>query len=178
MNGFAQQSFPNQENAHHVMGAHPKERLPISYFLAEEFAVFDQWFCSVPGNTQPNRMYVHSATSDGMAYNDIIRLVRGLPQDPILKMVRDDGYTWSNYFQQVPSLALLQWPRKPINNDDFQAYQHYQNFKTDAMNGNLANVVFIDPRYTDGRDGFNQNDDHPGGADMVFMLFIIQLLLL
>jgi phospholipase C len=47
------------------MGAYSLEDVPISVFLAQEFAVFDRWFCSVPGNTQPNRSYLHAATSEG-----------------------------------------------------------------------------------------------------------------
>ncbi|KAK2968658.1 hypothetical protein RJ640_012501 [Escallonia rubra] len=37
--------------------------------LVSEFAVFDRWFASVPSSTQPNRLYVHSATSHGATSN-------------------------------------------------------------------------------------------------------------
>ena len=33
--------------------------------LALEFAVCTRWFCSVPGETWPNRNFAHAATSDG-----------------------------------------------------------------------------------------------------------------
>jgi phospholipase C len=37
--------------------------------LARAFAVCDEWFCSVPGQTLPNRDFVHAATSCGHVNN-------------------------------------------------------------------------------------------------------------
>ncbi len=40
----------------------PKD-LPVLTKLAREFAVCDRWFCSMPGPTEPNRYFLHAATS-------------------------------------------------------------------------------------------------------------------
>jgi phospholipase C len=48
-----------------------------------EYAVFDHWFASVPASTQPNRFYVHSATSFGAMSNVREDLVAGFPQKTI-----------------------------------------------------------------------------------------------
>ena len=42
-------------------------QLPVTYQLATEFAVCDQWFSSIPGPTWPNRFFVHGASSAGWA---------------------------------------------------------------------------------------------------------------
>jgi len=42
---------------------------PIINTLAVEFGVFDKWYCSVPGPTDPNRGYFMSGTSDGAITN-------------------------------------------------------------------------------------------------------------
>jgi phospholipase C len=41
---------------------HP-DHLRILTTLAQEFAVCDRWFCSMPGPTEPNRFFLHAATS-------------------------------------------------------------------------------------------------------------------
>jgi len=38
--------------------------------MAENFVLFDRWFCSVPGPTNPNRAYITSGTSNGHGKND------------------------------------------------------------------------------------------------------------
>jgi len=68
--------------------------------LATEFALFDRWYAAgaqdiqivilrdtnlilVPGPTQPNRLFVHSATSYGASDNDTVDLAEGYPQKTI-----------------------------------------------------------------------------------------------
>jgi phospholipase C len=36
-----------------------KKTVPIISELAVEFAVFDKWFCSLPGPTDPNRAFFY-----------------------------------------------------------------------------------------------------------------------
>jgi phospholipase C len=42
---------------------------PIINNLALEYAVFDRWFASIPGPTDPNRAFAMSGTSFGMVDN-------------------------------------------------------------------------------------------------------------
>jgi phospholipase C len=46
-----------------VMRCFAPEHVPILTTLAREFAVCDRWFCSMPGPTEPNRYFLHAATS-------------------------------------------------------------------------------------------------------------------
>jgi Phosphoesterase family len=48
-----------------IMRSQTPEQVPVLSTLAQQFAVCCRWFCSVPGETWPNRNFVHAATSDG-----------------------------------------------------------------------------------------------------------------
>jgi phospholipase C len=48
-----------------VMGAYTKAQLPVLYGLAENFAVSDRWFASVPTQTNANRAFSICGTSLG-----------------------------------------------------------------------------------------------------------------
>jgi len=48
-----------------IMGCYTPEVLPVLSGLAKGYAVCDQWFCSVPTETLPNRAFACAATSQG-----------------------------------------------------------------------------------------------------------------
>jgi phospholipase C len=48
-----------------VMGYYDGADVPVYDHLAEEFAVCDRWFSSVPGATLPNRLYALSGAAAG-----------------------------------------------------------------------------------------------------------------
>lgn len=47
------------------MGCFSPEKLPALVTLAQQFVTCDHWFCSAPGPTSPNRMFIHAGTSAG-----------------------------------------------------------------------------------------------------------------
>ncbi len=55
-----------------VMGAYTRNQLPILYGLANQFAVSDRWFSSVPSETDPNRCFALCGTSQSKE-NDVDR---------------------------------------------------------------------------------------------------------
>ncbi|MFT4625213.1 MAG: phospholipase C [Myxococcota bacterium] len=44
-------------------------KLPAIYALAQEFAICDHWFSSMPGPTWPNRYFAHGASSAGLDHS-------------------------------------------------------------------------------------------------------------
>ena len=52
-----------------IMNCFSKDQLPVLNRLAEEFAVCDNWFGSLPGGTTPNRLFLLAATSGGLIAN-------------------------------------------------------------------------------------------------------------
>lgn len=49
-----------------VMKCFEPTQVPVLTTLAQEFAVCDRWFASMPGPTWPNRFFVHAASSAGL----------------------------------------------------------------------------------------------------------------
>ncbi len=55
-------------NGLRAMGYYDYNDLPYYYFMASQFAMSDRWYSPVSANTNPNRHYMYSATSQGHAY--------------------------------------------------------------------------------------------------------------
>src|ERR1700761_5081378 len=65
MNGFVQSAGSTQP-----MGYYTEKVLPFAHSLAAAFTVGDQWFCSVPGPTYPNRRFLLAGTAYGDTVTD------------------------------------------------------------------------------------------------------------
>ncbi|GAV88011.1 Phosphoesterase domain-containing protein [Cephalotus follicularis] len=89
-----------------VMNGFKPEMVPVFKELISEFAVCDRWFASVPTLTQPNRLFVHSATSYGETANDSKMLIEGYPQKTIFDSLDESGFSFGIYYQSVPSTLL------------------------------------------------------------------------
>ena len=97
MSGFAQQAEKEKAGmSATVMNGFRPDAVPVYRELVREFAVCDRWFASVPSSTQPNRMFVHSATSHGLVSNDSKELVVGLPQRTIFDALHDGGFSFGS----------------------------------------------------------------------------------
>lgn len=111
MQGFAQnaarQTVPKNATAttmtETVMNGFKPDLIPVYKELVKEFVVCDRWFASVPASTQPNRLYVHSATSHGLTSNDTNKLIGGLPQKTIFDSLDENGLSFGIYYQAPPA---------------------------------------------------------------------------
>jgi phospholipase C len=56
-------------NPGEIMKCYAPDQLPVLTALAQEFAVCDHWFSSMPGPTWPNRFFVHAASSAGLDHS-------------------------------------------------------------------------------------------------------------
>ncbi|KAJ4893436.1 Non-specific phospholipase C1 [Raphanus sativus] len=160
MNGFAQQAEKTQRGtAKTVMSGFKPEILPVYTQLANEFAVFDRWFASVPSSTLPNRFYVHSATSHGCSSNINKGLIQGFPQKTIFDSLEEnDDLSFGIYHHNIPTTLFFKSLRKLKHLVKFHSYAG--KFKLDAKLGRLPSYTVVEPRYFD-VDGFPANDDHP-----------------
>eukprot|EP00245_Coleochaete_scutata_P013706 TRINITY_DN5664_c0_g2_i1.p1 TRINITY_DN5664_c0_g2~~TRINITY_DN5664_c0_g2_i1.p1 ORF type:complete len:561 (+),score=79.61 TRINITY_DN5664_c0_g2_i1:132-1814(+) len=158
MNGFAQQAESMIAGfSHRIMSAFRPEVLPVYSSAAMEFALFDKWFAALPASTQPNRLFIHSATSHGAIANHPEDLVRGFPQKTIYECVEESGLNFGVYFQNVPSVLFLKNMREVRHATKLQPWEM---FKVKAWEGRLENLVLLEPRYFDIL-GKPANDDHP-----------------
>ncbi|KAG8487987.1 hypothetical protein CXB51_018539 [Gossypium anomalum] len=159
MSGFVEQAFsisPNMSET--VMKGFKPEAVPIYATLVKEFAVFDRWFSSIPGPTQPNRLFVYSATSHGSTSHVKKQLAQGYPQKTIFDSLHENGKDFGVYFQNIPTTLFYRNLRKLKY--VFKFHQFDLKFKKDALNGKLPSLSVIEPRYFDLK-GLPANDDHP-----------------
>ena len=65
--------------------------------------------------------------------------------------------TWSVYFNDAPSTFFLTYPRRHLHK-----VHKFDKFYTDAAAGNLANLVFLEPRYNNHEElGLPSQDQEP-----------------
>ncbi|XP_073317399.1 non-specific phospholipase C1-like [Primulina huaijiensis] len=160
MNGFVQQaeSMGVVGLSKTVMSGFKPELVPVYTQLANEFAVLDRWFASVPASTQPNRLYVHSATSHGASSNVRKDLINGFPQKTIFDSLEENDLSFGIYYQNIPATMFYSSLRKLKNIVKFHDYS--LKFKLHAKKGKLPNYVVIEQRYFD-VEVCPANDDHP-----------------
>lgn len=159
MEGFAQQAESIQEGMSEVvMNGFKPELVPVYKELVSEFAVCDRWFASIPTLTQPNRLYVHSATSYGATANDNKMMVEGYPQKTIFESVEEAGLSFGIYYQYPPSTLFYRNLRKLKYIDHF--HQFDLDFKRHCEEGKLPNYVVVEQRYFETK-LLAGNDDHP-----------------
>jgi len=137
------------------------EDLPVAYWIADKFAIADHYHASVPGPTWPNRFYMYAATSFGKTSNDFVTD----PQNNIFDELEKRQISWTIYNYGRPGLGILIERYTYYCCGDGQlsgALNHVKDISelwTDAANGTLPQVVFVDPNI--GREGVGQNDEHP-----------------
>ncbi|OMO96087.1 Phosphoesterase [Corchorus capsularis] len=117
-----------------------------------------RWFASVPSSTQPNRLFVHSATSGGATSNIPALLVKGYPQRTIFENLDDAGISWGIYYQNIPATLFYRNLRKLKYLFRFRPYG--LTFKKHAKEGKLPGYVVVEQRYMDSKVD-PANDDHP-----------------
>lgn len=105
MDGFINSYDDDNVDGKTIMKCFAPEHVPAISTLASEYAVYDGYFASVPGPTEPNRCYAMSATSHGMGNNDVNLMVRGMPQKTIFRQVEEMGLDYRIYMEQVRSTA-------------------------------------------------------------------------
>ncbi len=136
----------------HVMDCFDPDKIPAMRSLVEQFCLCTAWFSSVPGPTWPNRFFVHAATSDGVASNDV---THAYEMKTIYESLAEAGKSWSIYYGDIPvSLALRHlW-------GSLDHFKGFEKFHSDVENGELANYSFIEPRYMDFLE-WKAADEHP-----------------
>lgn len=141
-----------------VMSCFNENTVPILTSLAREYALFDAWHSSVPGQTQLNRMYANSATSYGDCNNDdIVRIIEGYPQKTIFEQLDEAQYTWKIYYEDIASTLFHEYVRRPQN---WGKMLPMSSFFDDAKKGDLPNYVWLEPRYFEDW-GKPASDQHP-----------------
>jgi len=139
------------------MQAHSASQVPVITTLAQEFAVSDAWFCSVPSQTWPNRAFVHAGTSNGNVNNGTIPNPFHWNVTTIFNVLDSIGASWTVYNDDLaPSLTRLMFPKlwDPLLEGHFRGFSDFQE---DCANDGLPQYAFIEPDFMTAR----ANDEHP-----------------
>ncbi len=160
----------DKTRAGEVMRCFSKADLPVLNALASEFVLCDHWFSSMAGPTEPNRMFVHAATSgvwddsptgwqqtkdelggDGVSFRN----------GTIYDQLRKAKIPFRIYAGDVfPNVGLL---HGISINDDIDDFAH---FEGDINNADFdAAYTFIEPNYDALVNNFTDgNSQHPLGS--------------
>jgi phospholipase C len=144
MNGF----LLDTSNDTYCIGYYGSKNIPFYSALAQNYTTCNRYFASILGPTFPNRMFIHAAQTDRLTNSPALTGMR-----TIWDNLAAAGVSANYYFNNVPYLAL--WGIKYLG-----ITKTFDDFKSDAANGTLPAVSFVDPRYTVLDDGTG-NDDHP-----------------
>ncbi|HEX8474643.1 MAG TPA: alkaline phosphatase family protein [Pyrinomonadaceae bacterium] len=165
-------------NPNLIMGYYNGALLPVYDYLARNFCICDQWFCSVPGATWPNRLYAVTGRADGKKDNKFPP-VYNLPS--FVRHLDAARVSWRWYAHDMASLRLTDRKYSIVGNYfwfDRKTTFKRENFLDHAASGDLAAVSWIDPNFADYHvtGPADSNDDHPpsdvmAGQDLVFKLF-------
>lgn len=124
-----------------TMGHYTRQDIPFHFELADAFTICDQYFCSVPGPTHPNRMFLMTGTNDpsGIGGGPLIDNV------DIVDYPKLPPFTWTTYPERLQQ-AGISW----------QVYQQGLDWK-DPYNGNYGLNVL---------QNFKQFIDAPAGSPL------------
>jgi len=139
---------PNQANDIFAIGYYGQNDLPFLGAAGPSFTVCDNYFCGIMAETYPNRFYMHAAQTDRLTNTSATST---LPT--IWDRLEEKGLSGRYYFSDLPFLGL--WGTRYAN-----ISKPFSQFLTDAANGTLPNVAYVDPRFEDEGSGTSQ-DDHP-----------------
>jgi phospholipase C len=76
------------------------EKIPILTTLANEYALFDHYFASYPGPTNPNRLFVHCGTAAGSLGDE--QRIGQMKNKTIQKILEENGHSWRYYYEDQP----------------------------------------------------------------------------
>lgn len=122
-----------------VMRCQDPARVPVLATLATEFAVFDHWYCSVPGETWPNRNYLHAATSDGETNIQI----RPYLNPTIFELLEEHGRDWRIYHEGLAQAWAF--PKLWDTPERHARWFPMGSFADHVAAGDLPAYTFIEP---------------------------------
>ncbi len=143
MNGFVFDSIKSFKNETNPVSMFDITSAPIINTLATEYAVFDHWFCSIPGPTDPNRQFAMSGTSLGVLSNFNGTLY---PQQSYFDYLAEHNRTFAGYYQD-DLWALGYFEDLIFNAENRQRIKELEpNFFDDIASGNIADFTWLQPR--------------------------------
>jgi phospholipase C len=127
------------------MGYWEQADQPFYYSMASVFPISDRYFCSVLGQTYPNRRYLISATSLGFVNDTTPALTDYPPNGTIFDKVAAAGVSWRDYYTDLATTEL--YPELYLKNLGTNVVPIAE-FFTDAAAGTLPGLSLVEPDYS------------------------------
>jgi phospholipase C len=143
MDGFLRSG----KNDEYSIGFYQECDRPFYSALARHYTTLDRYFCSILGPTFPNRFFMHAAQTDRLSNTFDVAMMPTI-WDSLARASIAGLYYWSN----LPFVGL--WGKKYLGIE-----RRYEQFISDAKNGRLPALSFVDPTFT--VEDVPGNDDHP-----------------
>jgi len=144
MQGFVQNALrAGHKNPDNPMSMFTSTSAPILNTLGMDFAIFDKWFCSLPGPTDPNRGFFMSGTSNGMTDNFNGTL---WSQQSYFDWLGKHKIAWRAYYQEDP-WAIMYFQDMNTADNKKNVYE-MTDFFTHVKNGDLAQFTVLQPQMT------------------------------
>src|ERR1700727_2808929 len=176
MQGFVKSYFNQQQNVRHsqkILYYFAQSQLPVLTTLAQQFAVFNRWFASIPGPTICNRAFAHYGTSFGRVDMNVIYINE--PFKSIYDRMVNAGHSAKIYYYDTASSTM---EVASLLQNEPKMFATYPQFLDDCAKGNLPDYSFVEPNFSDhdtdsGEEVANdQHPDHNVQAGEVFMASI------
>lgn len=156
LDGFVTGNAAGTGSDEFAAGYYLEEDLGFIPHVAHAYTLHDRWFCSIMASTYPNRHYQWGAQNGGQKSN-MLPPPGGFTWETIFDRALGNGVSAAYYNSDLPFAALygergIGWT-KPISQ-----------FYTQAAEGTLPNICFVDPPFKDGGGGDGTSaDEHPHG---------------
>lgn len=151
--------------ANMIMGCYTPEALPVLSGLARGYAVCDQWYCSVPTMTMPNRAFTCAATSQGHLDDH----TKSFTVPSIFGRMSTKGLTWNIYGYSRSPLTRLDFPdttSAPTTNMGL-----FSDFQADAADGQLPAFAFLEPSWSSSGNSQHPNYDVARGEQLLLATY-------
>ncbi|HZD04926.1 MAG TPA: alkaline phosphatase family protein, partial [Longimicrobiales bacterium] len=124
------------------MGFFPERLVPVTSFLARNFAVCDRWFCSIPTATEPNKT-VALCGSTPIAANTLLIHV----EDIVLDWLTRHGVRWRVYHDGLSFFSLYPRVWDEVLSHRFRDFEYlFRDFREEPA-ATFPSVIFVEPSY-------------------------------
>jgi phospholipase C len=165
-----------------VMGYLVPERIPVSDHVARNFCLCDNWFCSVPGPTLPNRFFSVAGTTNGVLDNFELVVGQFGKFESLFRHLGKDAWRWYSSDPGILRAVDGAFMFDDAADDHFAYFDELtekqpRSFLRDVLGDSLNEpdlpaVSWIDPNFAMSKmvpaalahllkDGPLSNDDHP-----------------
>ena len=137
------------------------ETVPITSFLARNFAVCDRWHAPLPTSTQPNRTMAFCGSSHIFNTSSGPRLITN--DDVMFDWLDNAKVRWRVYHDGLSFFSLYTSAWKHLFGDNFRDFERYfHDMQVEPINSG-PQLIIVEPSYNDaphiGPD--HPNDNHP-----------------